>query len=54
VAEFLNKTEEGGLMKHLFVIATLAAFIGTATATPPPANCCPGSGKCCSTECCKK
>ena len=35
VAEFLDKTQEEDLMKYLLMIATLAAFISTATATSP-------------------
>jgi len=42
------------LMKYLLLIATLAAFMGTATATSPQADCCKGKQKCCSTGCCKK
>jgi hypothetical protein len=42
-------------MKYLILIATLAAFIGTATAaTAPQADCCKGKQKCCSSGCCKK
>jgi hypothetical protein len=54
VAEFLNKTQNEDLMKYLLLIATFAAFIGTATATSPVADCCKGNGKCCPSKCCKK
>ena len=54
VAEFLDKTQEEDLMKYLLMIATFAAFISTATATSPAADCCKGNGKCCPSKCCKK
>jgi hypothetical protein len=54
VAEFLNETEKEDLMKYLLLIATLVAFIGTATATSPVADCCQGNAKCCTGKCCKK
>jgi hypothetical protein len=41
-------------MKYLLLMATFAAFIGTATATSPAADCCQGNGKCCPGKCCKK
>jgi hypothetical protein len=40
-------------MKYLLLIATFAAFIGTAAATSPAADCC-RNGKCCPIKCCKK
>jgi len=54
VAEFFNEIQEEDLMKYLLLVATLAAFIGTATATSTAADCCNGNGKCCPTKCCKK
>jgi len=54
VAEFFNEIQEEDLMKYLLLFATFAAFIGTATATSPAADCCNGNGKCCPTKCCKK
>ncbi len=54
VAEFLNETQEEDLMKYLLLIATFTAFIGTAAATSPLADCCQGNGKCCHSKCCKK
>ena len=54
VAEFLDKTQEEDLMKYLLMIATLAAFISTATATSPAADCCKGNRQCCPGKCCKK
>ena len=54
VAEFLDNTQEEDLMKYLLMIATLAAFISTATATSPAADCCKGKAKCCPGQCCKK
>jgi len=54
VAEFFNEIQEEDLMKYLLLVATFAAFIGTATATSPAADCCNGNGKCCPTKCCKK
>jgi hypothetical protein len=44
VAEFLEETQEEDLMKYLLLIATFAAFIGTATATSPAADCCQSNG----------
>ena len=41
-------------MKYLLLIATFAAFMSTATATSPQADCCQGNGKCCVSKCCKK
>jgi len=54
VAEFFNEIQEEDLMKYLLLVATFAAFIGTATATSPAADCCTGNGKCCPAKCCKK
>jgi len=54
VAEFFNEIQEEDLMKYLLLVATFAAFISTATATSPAADCCKGNGKCCPTKCCKK
>jgi hypothetical protein len=54
VAEFFNEIQEEDLMKYLLLVATFAAFIGTATATSPAPDCCNGNGKCCPTKCCKK
>ena len=54
VAEFLDKTQKEDLMKYLLLIATFAAFISTATATSPAADCCKGNAKCCPGKCCKK
>jgi hypothetical protein len=54
VAELLNETSREDLMKYLFLIATFVAFIGTAAATSPAADCCQGNGKCCPAKCCKK
>ena len=38
VAEFPDKTQRKDLMKYLLMIATLAAFISTATAASPAAD----------------
>ncbi len=41
-------------MKYLFLVLSLAALIGAATAaTAPKENCCKGK-QCCSMGCCKK
>jgi hypothetical protein len=54
VAEFLNETKREDFMKYLLLVATFAAFIGTATAASPVADCCKGNAKCCPGKCCKK
>jgi hypothetical protein len=54
VAEFLNETEKEDSMKYLLLIATLAASIATAAATPVAGDCCKGNGQCCPGKCCKK
>jgi hypothetical protein len=49
----LAKHQQGEFMKYILLIVTLAAFIGTASATSPSASGCCSGGKCCKSACCK-